>query len=129
MRWLYIEVIMPKRPSSPCRAKLCRELTREKHGYCEEHAHLAQAWSRGRAGRGRGGRPWRRLRDMVLERDRYLCQTCQRAGKATPAAEVDHIVPEAEGGATVARNLEAICGACHKPKTQEEARRARERAP
>lgn len=119
---------MPQRPPSPCRAKLCRKLTREKHGYCEEHADLAKAWTRGRAGRGRGGRPWRRLRDQVMERDRYLCQPCHRKARAMPASAVDHIIPEAEGGTTTPGNLEAICGSCHQAKTQDEARRARERA-
>jgi 5-methylcytosine-specific restriction protein A len=67
------------------------------------------------------------LRSLVLERDRYLCQACQRQGKATPATEVDHIVPEAEGGTSVPSNLEAVCGPCHKAKTQQEAIRARQR--
>ncbi|MBB3142205.1 HNH endonuclease [Halomonas organivorans] len=119
---------MPRRPASPCRVRLCRNLTRERHGYCEEHADHAKPWSHGRAGRGRGGRPWRRLRDQVMTRDRHLCMPCLRKGQATPAADVDHIVPEAEGGPTAAHNLEAICSPCHKAKTQDEARRARERA-
>lgn len=118
---------MPVRTASPCRARLCRKTTRERHGYCEEHADMAKAWSRGRAGRGRGGRPWRRLRDAVLDRDRHLCQPCKREGKASPSTEVDHIVPEAEGGPTAAHNLEAICGPCHEAKTQREALRARQR--
>ncbi|WP_421868103.1 HNH endonuclease [Marinobacter adhaerens] len=118
---------MPQRTAKPCRDKLCRMTTREKHGYCEAHADQAKSWTRGRAGRGRGGRPWRRLRDQVLERDRYLCQPCKRDRKATPATEVDHIVPEAEGGATVAGNLEATCHPCHQAKTQREALRARAR--
>ncbi|WP_372966719.1 HNH endonuclease [Marinobacter sp.] len=119
---------MPLRTAKPCRAKLCKRTTREKHGYCEEHADLANSWTRGRAGRGRGGRPWRRLRDAVLKRDKYLCQTCKRNGLSVPASEVDHIIPEAEGGPTEASNLEAICGSCHKEKTQRESARARQKA-
>ncbi|MBW5800075.1 HNH endonuclease [Halomonas elongata] len=118
---------MPRRPASPCRARLCCNLTRERHGYCEEHADLAKPWVRGRGGRGRGGRPWRRLRRQVLERDQYLCQRCRRAGQAAEASEVDHIVPTAEGGPTAGHNLEALCSPCHKAKTLEEARRARQR--
>lgn len=34
----------------PCRAKRCRNLTRERHEYCEEHASLDKPWSRGRGG-------------------------------------------------------------------------------
>ena len=119
---------MPKRTAKPCRARLCNLTTREKHGYCEAHADMAQSWTRGRAGRGRGGRPWRRLRDQVLERDRYLCQPHKRKGEAQPATQVDHIIPEAEGGPTVASNLEAICDACHREKTQRESLRARQQA-
>lgn len=118
---------MARRPASPCRAKLCRNLTRERHGYCDDHADMANAWVRGNAGRGRGGRPWRRLRGAVLARDKHLCQPCRRRGNVAPAVEVDHIVSEAEGGATSAGNLEGICGPCHKAKTQREALRARQR--
>lgn len=118
---------MPLRTAKPCRARLCNRTTREKHGYCDEHADMAKAWTRGRAGRGRGGRPWRRLRAAVLDRDRHLCQPCHRNGQAAPAAEVDHIVPEVEGGPTAAHNLEAICSDCHTAKTQREALRARQR--
>ncbi|NWN92285.1 HNH endonuclease [Marinobacter adhaerens] len=118
---------MRQRVAKPCRDKLCRRTTREKHGYCEEHADQARSWSRGRAGRGRGGRPWRRLREQVLIRDRYLCQPCGRANDATPASQVDHVIPEAEGGPTEASNLEAICGPCHDLKTQREALRARKK--
>ena len=88
---------------------------------------MANAWVRGNAGRGRGGRPWRRLRDAVLARDKHLCQPCYRKGVITPATEVDHIVPEAEGGTSAACNLEGICSPCHKSKTQREALRARQR--
>lgn len=118
---------MPARTPTPCRDKLCRKTTRHAHGYCDEHADQAKAWTRGRAGRGRGGRAWRRIRDAVMVRDRYLCQACKRKGMATPASSVDHIKPEAEGGRTVPSNLEALCGPCHTAKTQAEALRARQR--
>lgn len=118
---------MARRTATPCRDRLCRRTTREAHGYCAEHADQAKAWTRGRAGRGRGGRPWRRLRGMVLERDRHLCQPCARSGRASPASQVDHITPEAEGGRTVPSNLEAICNECHSLKTRQEAQRARQR--
>ncbi|WP_417315679.1 HNH endonuclease [Cycloclasticus pugetii] len=115
---------MPLRTAKPCRAKLCSRTTRDKNGYCEEHADLAKSWTRGRAGRGRGGRPWRRLRDQVLNRDQHLCQPCKRQAKVSPASQVDHIIPESEGGPTVPSNLEAICTPCHDAKTQREAIRA-----
>lgn len=76
-------------------------------------------------GQGRGGRPWRRIRERVLERDCYLCQPCKRKGGLTLATEVDHIVNVAQGGTDDETNLQSICGTCHEAKTQSEARQAR----
>ncbi|WP_438455415.1 HNH endonuclease [Vreelandella venusta] len=120
---------MPARTPTPCRDKLCRRTTRNAHGYCDEHADQAKAWSRGRAGSGRGGRPWRRLRAKILERDRYLCRCdeCKAEGRVTPANEVEHRVPRFEGGTDAPSNLYAINGDCHKRKTQRESLRARQR--
>lgn len=120
---------MPQRPSRPCRAKLCNKTTRERHGYCEEHAHLHSGWERHHRGksstkRGYGGR-WRKLRDQVMRRDKWLCQECLRQGRATPAHAVDHIVNKAEGGSDSPDNLQALCRTCHQAKTQQEAARAR----
>lgn len=78
-----------------------------------------------RYGQGRGGRPWRRLRDRVMERDGHLCQPCQRRGVLTLATECDHIVPVSKGGTDAETNLEAICGACHRAKSATEAARGR----
>ncbi|HYG05331.1 MAG TPA: HNH endonuclease signature motif containing protein [Stenotrophomonas sp.] len=76
-------------------------------------------------GQGRGGRPWRRLRDSILQRDQHLCQPCKAQGRYTEATQVDHIVPQAEGGTDDRVNLQAICDDCHKRKTEAEALRAR----
>lgn len=101
-----------------------------KHGYCDSHAHLSVGWSQRRRDKsGRGGRPWRRIRARILRRDNGLCQPCWRAGRVTPAVEVDHVVNVADGGSDADDNLEAICGPCHKVKTQQEARRARTDGP
>lgn len=107
---------------------MCPAKTTSKHGYCDEHAHFEKPWSRGKAGQGRGGRPWRRKRTATLERDRYLCQPCLRNGRATPATEVDHIVSKGAGGSDSDDNLESTCHTCHQSKTLEEARRARQGA-
>ncbi|RTR01950.1 HNH endonuclease [Halomonas nitroreducens] len=122
---------MPQRPAQPCRERLCRQLTRERHGYCKEHERLQTGWARHQESksasqRGYGSR-WRKLRQLVMERDRWLCQACRRKGRATPAAVVDHIVNKAEGGSDSPDNLEALCRLCHKAKTQQEAQRGRER--
>lgn len=76
-------------------------------------------------GQGRGGRPWRRLRAMVLKRDGYLCKCddCKASGDLLIAHEVDHIVPLAEGGTDDLSNLRAINRDHHKTKTQAEAAR------
>lgn len=75
-------------------------------------------------GKGRGGRPWRRLRLEVLERDKYLCQCedCKAKKLVTLADEVDHIVPLCQGGTDDPSNLRAINRECHKLKTQAESR-------
>ena len=75
-----------------------------------------------RWGNGRGGRPWRRLRDAVLLRDHYLCQCAECANRLAPliATEVDHVIPLAKGGTDSMDNLRAINSECHKAKTLRE---------
>ncbi|MEP4557271.1 HNH endonuclease [Cobetia amphilecti] len=117
---------MPIKPSRPCKSPICGGKTTAAHGYCEAHADRAINWGKSkRGGQGRGGRPWRRLRNAILKRDRYLCQPCERMNRITPATEVDHIVGKAQGGTDAADNLEAICKACHQAKTISEALAAR----
>lgn len=113
---------MPQRPNKPCRAKGCSALTRDSSGYCEEHADQAKAWAT-RQGSGRGGRPWRRVREQVLERDSYVCQCdeCKRLERVRPAHEVDHRVPLAQGGTDSLDNLVAINHDCHRVKTLRDA--------
>ena len=69
-------------------------------------------------GQGRGGRPWRRLRDSILKRDAYLCQPCARRGRLTAAQQVDHRIALCNGGTDADDNLEAICLKCHAHKTR-----------
>ena len=71
-------------------------------------------------GQGRGGRPWRRLRAYIMERDGHLCQPCYRRGKLTPARQVDHKVALCNGGTDADDNLEAICLKCHAHKTRQD---------
>lgn len=73
-----------------------------------------QSW-----GSGRGGRPWRRIRQRILLRDRYTCQQCGYVGMDL---EVDHIVNVARGGSDDDSNLQALCKLCHKAKTARESR-------
>lgn len=66
------------------------------------------------------GAEWRKARELVLRRDNWLCVPCRRAGRATPAAEVDHVVPKEEGGTDAHENLQSICRDCHTAKTASE---------
>ncbi|OWV29467.1 HNH endonuclease [Halomonas campaniensis] len=114
---------MPTSPPRPCRAPMCAGKTTHKHGYCDKHADQAVAWKKPDHKRsGRGGRPWRRLRDAVMRRDRYLCQCddCIKESRITPAHEVDHIIPLSRGGKDLMSNLRAISRDCHKRKTNRE---------
>lgn len=63
-----------------------------------------------------------------MDRDHWLCQPCQREGKATPANECDHITPKSKGGSDDPDNLQAICTECHKAKTTREAAEAQGRS-
>lgn len=63
--------------------------------------------------KGRTGRPWLRIREQVLARDRHVCQI--RGPKCTVrATHVDHITPLELGGDPHAlTNLRAACAACN----------------
>ena len=69
--------------------------------------------------RGAGRSPgWRYLARVILV-ERVWCESC---GYPTPAAEVDHITPIADGGAELdPGNCQALCRACHAAKTAREA--------
>jgi 5-methylcytosine-specific restriction protein A len=68
------------RAATVCAVFGCTETASSRDGRCDRH-------------RRRGGRPWRRLRAVVLARDRHRCVTCGR-----PASEVDHLDPLVLGG-------------------------------
>lgn len=84
------------------------------------HAEIEKGW-----GSGRGGRPWRRKREAILQRDKY---TCQRCGIVTIDLEVDHIVNIAQGGTEDDSNLQALCIPCHQAKTAAESAQGAGRA-
>ena len=63
------------------------------------------------------GNAWDKLRKLVLQRDKHLCQPCLAKRRVTPATQVDHITPKAKGGTDDLDNLQGICGPCHEAKT------------
>ena len=73
------------------------------------------------------GSQWVKLRAMILQYDSHLCQPCKRAGRVTPATQVDHIIPKAQGGEDEADNLQSICDECHNAKTAQESAEAQGR--
>lgn len=120
----YDAVRLPDAPRSPApmiprkAPRLCPRGSCTEHVPCPKHPPRAPWSKKGKSGR--GGRPWRRLRNQVLAEE-PLCRMCGKRLSVTP----DHIVPVAEGGPSVRENLQGACKVCHDRKTQDEARRAR----
>ena len=76
-------------------------------------------------------RAWRRVRADVLERDGYQCQLGY-PGCLGEASEVDHIISIAATGTARRDALDAdwcaaVCSACHRRKTAQEAKAGRNR--
>ena len=61
-------------------------------------------------------------RRRILKRDDYTCQHC---GAIDTPLEVDHIDNTRGFGYDEDNNMQALCVACHKRKTQQEAATAR----
>ena len=68
------------------------------------------------------GTAWDKLRKVIMQRDKGLCQPCLRCGRPEKAAQVDHIIPKAHGGSDDPSNCEAICVPCHLAKTARESK-------
>ncbi|PJE24742.1 MAG: HNH endonuclease [Mycobacterium sp.] len=71
---------------------------------------------------------WRRVRRQARTDLEYQCAGCGADGQDV-RLELDHVVPAAEGGADDIDNAQWLCEACHKPKTQAEAKRGQARQP
>lgn len=65
------------------------------------------------------GRPWRRLRLEILERDGYVCQL-QLKGCSVTATVIDHKYNRARGGSDHRANLQAACKPCNDRKSHDE---------
>lgn len=78
-------------------------------------------WDKERSNRTLTGRPWRRLRDAIMERDGHMCQCDKCKGSKLIAHEVDHIKPLSQGGGDDPDNLRAMHRDCHEEKSKREA--------
>lgn len=58
------------------------------------------------------------LREAIKKRDNYTCCICGNSVFNEPnlLLEVDHIIPVAQGGKTVADNLQTLCWRCNRAK-------------
>lgn len=111
---------MPKMPPRPCTHARCSSMS-IKGGKCKEHQPEPWQSSVGKTPTQRGyGYRWKKLRDSVLRRDSYLCQSCLSSGIITTATDVDHILNKKRGGTDSMSNLQSLCNPCHKKKTIEE---------
>ncbi|WP_299011173.1 HNH endonuclease [uncultured Shewanella sp.] len=120
---------MPPRTKKPCAAAGCGTATTNR--YCDKHK--GTSWENYHAGRSKAqrgyGKEWQKLRAVILQRDKHLCQHCRRNGIATTATDVDHIVAKAHGGTDNPSNLEALCRPCHKAKTAQERLKTQRKTP
>jgi 5-methylcytosine-specific restriction endonuclease McrA len=66
----------------------------------------------------------RKVRRAIIERANGRCEACKAAMKRGEG-EVDHIRPDALGGAPTAANGRLICEVCHKSKTAADVRQIR----
>ncbi|WP_330926302.1 HNH endonuclease [Candidatus Sororendozoicomonas aggregata] len=123
---------MPKRIKRACRQPGCPGTTIHRSGYCEKHQETEGSWKKRQDRKGnrhqRGyGTAWQKLRKEILQRDRYLCQSCRAEGRLQAANVVDHIINKASGGTDDPGNLQALCQSCHAAKTGREGARASNR--
>ncbi len=116
---------MPRRAPSPCSNPGCGKLASQ-HGRCGDHPHPHRWGPRRPQARERYGvspGQYKRLQAQVWRRDQGTCYLCHG-----PAAEIDHVMPIAEGGAPAStQNLAAICRDCHASKSRREVARSNKR--
>ena len=105
---------MPYKPKRPCSFPGCGRLTDGR--FCDEHRQAAELqynqYLRDPDTNKRYGRAWKKIRARFLLRH-PLCEQCLREGRLTPAEEVHHILPLADGGTSERSNLISLCRSCH----------------
>ncbi|PWV99569.1 HNH endonuclease [Mangrovibacter plantisponsor] len=113
---------MPPRTPKACRKRGCRSTTTDPSGYCENHK--SEGWKQYKPGQSRHqrgyGTKWEVIRARILRRDKGLCQSCLKQGRAVEASCVDHIIAKAQSGTDEDSNLQSLCWPCHAAKTARE---------
>jgi 5-methylcytosine-specific restriction protein A len=109
---------VPRKPKRPCSAPGCPELTEGR--FCEAHAKAEdkryRTYQRDPKINRRYNSRWRKTRNAYITAH-PLCEDCLAAGRATPAAEVHHVLPLEHGGTHAFSNLRALCKPCHSRQT------------
>lgn len=107
---------MALRPLRRCRLPGCRNLTRNRSGYCDDHE---RGYRLEKEGRMKVPDPlyvstrWRKLRALWLA-EHPLCERCRIMGAIVPATTVHHKVEVKDGGGELdMANLESLCTSCH----------------
>lgn len=89
------------------------------------------AWSKeSRQSRGYGAQ-WEKIRKLVIDRAKGLCEECQRHKRVAIGRDVDHVVGKAKAArlgwsqeqVDNLQNLQLLCPLCHTKKTTEESGR------
>jgi len=105
---------MPYKHKRPCSYPCCGRLTDGR--FCDEHRQVAERqynhYFRDPDTNKRYGRAWKKIRARFLLQH-PLCEQCRLENRLTPAQEVHHIVPLANGGTNDEGNLMALCKSCH----------------
>lgn len=104
---------MPKAPRR-CPTQGCTNLITHTR-YCDDHKPAWDVASGWKAPKG-----WAHTRQLVLERDDYICHICHRPGADT----ADHLTPVSRGGGHGQDNLGAVHDRnpphCHRTKTNQD---------
>lgn len=114
---------MANRIAKSCRKAGCGGLSRDRHGYCPNHADLASwgSYQKENPNRIYQTKRWRYTRIKVIQRDRGLCQECLKSGRVSEGTHVDHVKPVSQGGDEWSmNNLQLLCKKCHEKKTARE---------
>jgi 5-methylcytosine-specific restriction enzyme A len=113
------EVTMPHKPPHPCGYPRCPAVVQAGR-YCPAHARQSERQRGSAAGRGYDAR-WQRLRRVFLLAHPW-CECEEHRGKASasPASEVHHKIPMAQGGTHDESNLMALSKPCHSRITVKE---------